>query len=190
MGGAEGRLMLRLVLGSMIVVAAFAESSALADDGSIRFRGGAGVTGGFLDIDNGFSGTVGPYAHVGVELNDRVGLYGVFEFDGVFVSNAGGVRVRHALGIDWTIADRISLGIGPSLAGLVAPAGVGVEVGPWLHVAGYPWMSREKANGQRKGLALAIDVTPAAVLTGPWQVPALKAHPGVHASLGVGYEVF
>jgi len=51
-------------------------------------------------------------------------------------------------------------------------------------------MSREQAKGPRKGLALAIDVTPAAVLTGPWQAPALNTRFGVHAAFGIGYEVF
>jgi hypothetical protein len=79
--------------------------------------------------------------------------------------------------------------MGPSLGAELFPALAGVEAGAWFHVAAYPWVHRDSASRQRKGLALAIDVTPAAVLTASPRTPIEPVF-GIHAALGVGYEVF
>jgi hypothetical protein len=107
------------------------------------------------------------------------------EASAFLVSYSSGIRVRHALAIDWTLADRVSLGIGPSLGALILTGDADVEAGAWLHVAAHPWMKRDAASHVRKGLALSLDVTPAAMLSGS-PIGALEARYAIHAALGIG----
>jgi len=172
------------------------------EDGA-RFRGGVGLDGGVFALPSLKLnlGAIGAYGHIGAQINDLVGVYAIPEFDILF-GHLGGVSPGLGVVVDFTIADRFTVGVGPDVSyfaaiGLgstsVAAAG-GAGFGARIHLAAYPAVGRSDTAPRRKAFAIGLDTkilaeAGASESVGSNGVAAAAGYGvALHAMLTIGYE--
>ncbi len=125
-----------------------------------RVRGGIGFLSlGFASGDQGGGGGgVGLSAHLGVQLNKLIGVYGALRGHTILV---GGDAELDAI-VDFTLRDRVQIGFGIGgyaaywlFSSIAAPLGF---VFPF-HFAATPALWRE-ADGRRHGFQISLDLAP------------------------------
>ena len=174
------------------------------EDG-VRFRGGVELNGGVFALPSlkANLGAIGPAGHLGVQINDLVGLYAIPGFDIMF-GNGIGAQAYLSIVVDFTFADRFSVGIGPDVGdfGLIsvspgsAVAAGGAGFGGRIHLAAYPLMKKSDTGPSRKGLAIGLDTRVLAEQNAHVEATTTGAGggigygPALHVFLNIGYEAF
>lgn len=143
------------------------------DADEVRFRGGVALEGGVFaipEIQQSY-GTVGVHGDIGVQFNDRVGLYWAPGIDAV-LGQLYGVLFASAILVDFTFDDTFTLGLGPDLNLIAAgPLGelddrsgafvsglAGLQGGGRLRLAVYPGTAFGEDKIRRKAFTLGVDV--------------------------------
>lgn len=148
------------LLGGLVI--ALTGAPALADEDATRFRGGVQSEVGpafFVGTADG-AAVAGLTGHVGLQLGETFGVYLAPQIQG-FMGEKRGPHVGIGLVADVTLADLVSLGLGPTIGGGELEDGPGAEGGMTLgglaHVAFYPEVP-SGADGRRTGLTLGLDL--------------------------------
>lgn len=157
-----------------------AAPAAEGDKDGFRFRGGVSATAGTMLISD-YSGFLGGVdAHLGVQVNDMIGVYAVphLSFGPVSVGSVStfiGVLSATAVA-DVTLIDQVFVGAGGGFGVVNNPSG------PVLHfrAGGYPLVGDGKDGIRRKGLMLGGDV----------RMYFLSGITVMQVMGGVGYEAF
>jgi hypothetical protein len=178
--------MARFKLGVCVLpfVAALALTAATASaqeapDGP-RFRGGVALDGGGLFISGYAFGLVGVDGHLGVQINNLIGVYAqpYFSVGGGSISGATGITGTAGVNamVDFTFIDQIFVGAGGG-GGLVGSAAAGQL---HLRVGGYPIMRRGDNGIRRRGLMIGADVS----------VHFIEGFVLMQPMLSIGYEAY
>jgi hypothetical protein len=158
---------LSLVLSMLLVGVVAAPASAQRyDRPRVRF-GVSGVGGGFVGAAHGALG--GAAVRIGIQANDVVGIYLQAQgLIGQFLPAPGDGLAGfafHSLMIDFTIADRVQIGVGPALDFVWgcdgryqhACSGSGPYLGGDLRLA---FLAGDRGPGRRSGLVFSFDAHP------------------------------
>lgn len=196
-----------VAMAAVLACAGVARADVGTGDG-VRFRGGIALEGGALIVPGATLGAIGPIGHLGVQINNLIGVYLMPGFDVLF-GPAGGVNFNGPVIVDFTFLDnRLTLGIGPDF-GFYAAAGVSSNGKQATGVAGVQYGARGRIafnaivgigeNGyRRKALVIALDlralIGPAASATtnanGTSSGTASTTAFGFAPMLSIGYEAF
>lgn len=135
-----------------------AEPTAGDDKDGLRFRGGVSATAGTMFISDYSGFLAGVDAHLGVQINDMIGVYAVpsMSFGPVSVGSISSVIgvISGTAVVDVTLIDQVFVGAGGGYGIVNNPTG------PVLHfrAGGYPLMGYGKNGIRRKGLMLGADM--------------------------------
>lgn len=130
--------------------------------GGVRFRGGIASELVLMTLVQPTEGYVGSgfLGHAGVQLGDVVGVY-ASPYVGFQAGIGGGPYFGSAILTDFTIADRVSLGLGPEFGYFHLIAGRGHHQGSHasvrVHGAVYPFAEPD-GEGRRSGLVVGTDL--------------------------------
>ena len=146
---------------AILVVSILLPQRAAAEQADgVRFRGGIAAEGGmFWVVDTNRIPLIGLQGHVGVQINNRVGIYAAPSFD-YFVGNLKGINPSAAVLVDYTFG-RFTAGIGPHVEYFSASSpfsGTGGGVGARIHLAGYPVLNLGEDHIRRNALVIGIDI--------------------------------
>jgi hypothetical protein len=141
------------------------EAAAQEPDG-VRFRGGVALEAGPMIIPGvGTLGIAGIQSQLGVQINNKIGVYAVPNLDIVFGS-VGGINLAAAVMCDYTLNDNLTFGAGPDVgvfaafgggSGSISAAG-GALYGARLHFAWNPLVDRGADGVRRKALSVGADL--------------------------------
>jgi hypothetical protein len=175
-----------------------------------RFRGGVSLNGGVFALPSIYEvggkkgvnmGAIGPSGHLGVQINDLVGVYAVPGFDLMF-GKGFGADVYLSVLVDFTFADRFTVGVGPdvgdfgiiSLSPDLAAAIGGGGFGGRIHLAAYPYVGRSDTSARRRAFSIGLDTRILAEQNGAVSAGTAGAAasigwgPALHVMLSLGYE--
>jgi hypothetical protein len=150
------------------------------DDDGVRFRGGVAGYGGGLFLEGYSMGIGGAQGHLGVQINDLIGVYAVPQV-GIYggeisgLVGIGGLAGASAV-VDFTFLDQIFVGAGGGFAVLNNP------IAGELHIraGGYPAFGFGEDGIRRKGFSIAADL----------RVFFLQGFVLLSPTLSLGYEAF
>lgn len=157
-----------------------AAPAAEGDKDGLRFRGGVSAVAGTMAISDYSGFLTGVDAHLGVQINDMIGVYAVpsLTFGPISVGSVSTViGVLSATAVaDVTLIDQVFVGAGGGFGIVNDPSG------PVLHfrAGGYPLMGDGKDGIRRKGLSLGADV----------RMYFLSGLTVMQVMGGLGYEAF
>lgn len=140
-----------LVVASLLCCASTAMAAGDAD--GVRFRGGVSGGGGALILDPFTFGLGGVDGHLGVQINDLIGVYAQPQL-GIYGGGGGigGLAGLSAL-VDFTFIDQIFVGAGGGFAILNSPFAGELHI----RAGGYPVIGFGDDNIVRQGLMLGMD---------------------------------